>query len=238
MDAPAATETPSAPSVNLPAVVPHMATSYEFSKRLLVLSQPHSVQTEAIAALRNNLLNQHIGDGRRSLAVCSAVAGTGASFLTANLAVALAQAGVRTLLIDGNLRDPSLSDYFKPSQAQPGLADYLADPNVVNDGLIQSEVLPNLSLIFAGEADGKAQELLASQNLKALVDNCVRNYDLVLVDTPPASTSSDARRLASVLRYALIVAMRDNSYVSDIRTLAGELQSDRVKVVGTFLNVA
>jgi Mrp family chromosome partitioning ATPase len=65
---------------------------------------------------------------------------------------------------------------------------------------------------------------------------CLREYDVTIVDTPPANTSSDARRISNVVGYSLLVARRNQSLISDIKTLAEQMLDDRVKVVGTVMN--
>ena len=101
---------------------------------------------------------------------------------------------------------------------------------------MNEDVLPGLTVLFAGRASPDAQELLGGAGFKALVDACVRDYDITIIDTPPANMYADARRIASVMRYAMVVVQRDKSYVRDVRTLIDELTSDRVRVVGTYLN--
>lgn len=207
-----------------------------FSTKIFPLSKPDGVESETIAALRNYLMGQHLRDGRRSLAICGPTGGVGSSFISVNLAVAMAQAGVNTLLIDANLRDPDLESYITPPSPPTGLCDYLrggddALPNV------HAQVLPKLSLLYAGGTSQHAQEMLATARFKRLLDESIRTFDLTIVDCPPAAHYSDARQIASLLRHALVVARRDHSLAADIRTLVNELQSDRVKVVGTFLNV-
>lgn len=208
----------------------------DLSSDLHILSAPTGIQAESIRALRTHLVAQHLRDGRRSLALCAPAVGAGCSYVAANLAVGLAQTGVKTLLIDANLRQPGLEHYFSPRRQVPGLLQCLSDPNVGLRDAIVDDVQPNLSLLFAGGETAGAQEMLAGAEFKSLIDSCVRDYDLTIVDAPAANTSSDARRIAAVLRYALIVAYRNHSYVKDIRTLAGELTDDRVRVVGTYLN--
>ena len=225
--------------VAAPAVVPpgHDGNGrVAFSTKLFQLSRPDSVEGETIATLRNFLVGQHLRDGRRSLAMCGATKGVGCTFVSANLAVAMAQAGVNTLLIDGNLREPGIDDLITPLAPVDGLAEFLhgADgqsPHVVG------QVLPNLSIIYAGQARHNAQELLSSNRLKQLLDSSVRTFDMTIVDCPPAANYSDARRIASLLRHALVVVRRDHSFAADIKTLVGELKSDRVNVIGTLLNV-
>ena len=70
------------------------------------------------------------------------------------------------------------------------------------------------------------------------MDYCLREYDVTIVDTAPANTFSDARRISTVVGYSLIVAGKNSTYVADIKTLAGQIQADHAQVVGTVLNQA
>jgi protein-tyrosine kinase len=196
----------------------------------------NSAAGESLSALRNFLMTQHMQNGRRAIAVCAPNGESGCTFIATNLALAMAQAGVNTLLIDGNLRDPGVHNVFTTSEPVAGLADYLtADddqaPFLVSGGR------PNLSIIYAGGRSGDSSDLLARQKLKLLINESVRSFDLTIIDCPPSSLYGDARRLASLMRYALIVARRDHSYSADIKTLVKELQADGTNVVGTFLNI-
>jgi protein-tyrosine kinase len=210
--------------------------AFDLSSSLVTLSDPAGIESESIGALRSYLMAQHLRDGRRSLAICSPTPQAGCSFVTANLAVALAQAGMKTLLIDANLRHPALDDYFIPRSPGPGLVQLLSDDSVSFNDVITTDVIPDLSFIPAGGSASNAQELLAGPMFKRMVDTCLRDFDLTIVDTPPSTTAADARRIASVMRYALVVARKDNSYVDDLRKLVDELKADRVKVIGSFLN--
>lgn len=211
------------------------AAPYRFSRSLVVLSNPASIQAEAIGDLRTHLLAQHISDKRRTLAVCAPSSDSGCTFVTANLAVAFALAGVRTLLIDANLRNPGLQNLIQPQSPIPGLRQCLADDLPLGDA-IRNDVLPQLSVLYAGGTAENAQELLAGNRFKALIDNCIRDFDFMIVDTAPANTSADARRVSTLLRHTMIVTRRNMTYLSDVKTLVEELQADRSRVIGTFLN--
>lgn len=197
---------------------------------------PGTPAAESMSVLRNFLFNQHLQQGRRVLAVCAPTENTGCTFVSVNLALAMAQANVNTLLIDGNLRDPGVDEMLTPDRSVPGLAEFLAETGESAPFLL-ANARPNLSIIFAGRADGQASDLLARQKLKTLVNESVRSFDFTIIDCPPAAQYGDARRVASVARHALVVARRDHSYSSDIKTLVGELKSDGVSIVGTFLNI-
>ena len=210
---------------------------YRFSRRIAVLSDPAGVESSAVGALRNHLSQQHLGLGRRSLAICSVGTDVNRSLVSANLAIAAAQAGASTVLVDANLREPELETYFQPPSDQPGLGDYLSGSVADPGAIIRAEVLPNLSLIHAGTLPTDPQALLSNRRFEDLITGLMRSFDFTIVDCPAARHSSDARRVASVLRYALIVVKRDVTYVSDVKRLIDDLSSDRVTIVGTFLNV-
>jgi protein-tyrosine kinase len=209
---------------------------YHFSRRLVELSQPGSARAESIGALRTHMLAQHVRDRRRGLAVCAPSADVGSTFICANLAVGLSLGGVKTLLIDGNLRQPGLESYIKPTHPRPGLIELLRDDPVPLGDAIHERVLPNLSLLYAGGPVSNAQELLANASMRALVEAVTRDFDLTIIDTPPSNTCADGRRIASLVRYAMIVVRRNMSFLNDAKTLVDELRTDRVTVIGTYLN--
>ena len=213
------------------------AQSPLFSRQLSVLSDPAGVQSSAVGALRNHLSQQHIRAGRRSLAICSVSDDSNRSVITANLAVAIAQSGMSTVLVDANMREPELGGMFHSAEPHPGLSDYLAGNVSDPTELLHALVLPNLSVIHAGVPPVDPQALLASEKFESLMGDLMRSFDFTIVDCPPANLSADARRISSVLRYALIVVKRDVTFVADVRQLIDELTSDRVNVIGTFLNV-
>jgi len=222
--------------VNFDKAAPTGELSFTFSDTIYPFSAPTSIQAEGIGALRTHMIAQHLQDGRRSLAICGASEGVGATFVAANLAAAFALAGIRTLVVDANLREPGLDALITPSKPLKGLSDYLSDDSVTLFDCIQEEVLPNLSVLYAGTLVDNPQELLAGRRFVEAMEDCMRDYDIMLVDTPPGNLSADTRRIAVAVRYALIVARKDVSFVSDLKTFAAELQSDRAKVIGTFLN--
>ncbi|MCE7798526.1 CpsD/CapB family tyrosine-protein kinase [Sphingobium sufflavum] len=209
---------------------------YEVSDLLCAYTDPRHAKSESIGALRTHLLAQHIRDGRRALAISSPSAGVGTSYVSANLAASFAQAGMKTLLIDANMRDPSLEDYIRPSAPVIGLQHCLMDPNLRIGDAIQQNVLPNLSIVYAGGQADDPQMLLASDSFKITVEDCLRDFDITIIDTPPSNGSSDARRIALVVKYAMLISRRDVTFMSDLKTLVDEFTNDRVKIIGTYLN--
>ncbi|HKC04184.1 MAG TPA: CpsD/CapB family tyrosine-protein kinase [Sphingomicrobium sp.] len=208
---------------------------FTFSQDLVSLAWPDSLQAESFRALRSNVLAQHVKHGRRALAICAPAAGSGCSFIAANLAVTMAQAGVNTLLVDGNMRTPSIQDYIVPLEPLPGLADCLADdalPLSKAFAIVQS----NLSVLYAGHVDAATFDQLGAPVFRQLMDQCLRDFDLTIIDTPPSNQFADSRRIASVMRYAMVVTCRQRSFVNDVQVLLDEIAADGGRVIGTYLN--
>ena len=90
--------------------------------------------------------------------------------------------------------------------------------------------------MYAGHPVTNSQELLAGDRFKALMNFCLREYDATIVDTPPANTSTDARRIGGVVGYSLIVTGKDRTFIKDIKTLTSELRADGCVAIGTVLN--
>ena len=220
------------------AIGPDEGGQYRFSRKLSVLSEPAGVRSSAVGALRNHLSQQHLRLGRRALAICSVGNNVNRTEVSANLAIASAQSGAATVLLDTNFREPELDNFFIPPGPQLGLSEYLRGDVSDPAAILRTSVVDNLTVVHAGAAFDDPQALLAGDRFEVLVANLMRNFDFVLADCPAASMSADARRIASVMRYALIVVKRDVTYVDDVKRLIQELNSDRVSVVGTFLNVS
>lgn len=202
----------------------------------IMLTDPTSIRAEAIRALRTRLVAQHLREGRRSLAVCAASPGVGATYISVNLAVAMAQAGIRTALVDANLRAPLIAELSSLPLDMPGLADYLGNPKVGVAEIIDTDLMPNLAVIGAGEISESPQELLSTARFRQLADQLLREFDLTIFDTPAANVCSDGQRVATVAGYSLIVSRKHVSYVNDVRALAKQLRADKSVVVGTVLN--
>lgn len=210
--------------------------SYKLSSELVTLADGRPVEAEAIRTMRTHIMARHVEDGRRGLAFCSAAKGAGCSFLATNLAVSLAQIGIKTLLIDGDLREPSVQQFIEPTASTGGLVQCLSSTDEHPYDLIHPEVLPNLSILFSGGVADNAQELLGSETFKDLVDRCLRDFEFTIIDTPPTNLCADARRICTVVGYGVVVAKRNVSYFADVATLAAQLQEDGAQVVGTVLN--
>lgn len=222
---------------SLPASSPP-AQVYAFAPQLVMISDPAGERAEAIRAIRTHIMAQHIDRGRRALAVCGPSRGVGCTFTAVNLAVALSQIGVKTVLVDADLHNPGVKQLIRAENPKPGLAACLSRSDVHFSDCIDFDVAPNFSVIFAGETASHPRELLAGEPFQSLMDFCLRDFDVTIVDTPPANTSSDVRRISTVVGYSLIVAGRDRTFVNDVKVLASQLRADHARVIGSVLDWA
>lgn len=206
------------------------------SDELVVINEPTSLRAEAMRLLRAQIIAQHINVGRRGIAMAAPVEGVGCTYMASNLAVALSQVGVKTLIVDCNMRSPRVDQVFGLDPNAAGLSSFLSVQVARPERVVQANVLPNLSVITAGPPVLLPQELLSSNRFRDGVNTLLREFDLVLFDTPPANSSADALTVGGVVGYALIVARRDHSYFRDVTTLVTQLKSTRCTVIGSVLN--
>jgi capsular exopolysaccharide synthesis family protein len=172
--------------------------------------------------------------------VTSPEVGDGKTTVTSNLAIALARIKKRVLVIDGDMRRPSLHRVFSSSGNGPGLVEFLRREGVMSDGEIQELVRPagvdHLSFLPSGSPDQFDSALLHSARMRALIQNCKKLYQFVLIDTPPLMPISDARVWAQLADSAILV-LRSGKTTREVAGAAYQaLVEDRTAVDGVILN--
>ncbi len=223
-----------------------LAKQYEFpylvsgpdgvSKELVAAWNPFHSMVEELRAVRTQLLMRWFNPeaGRRTLAITSACAREGRSFVAANLAVVFSQLGQRTLLIDADFRAPrqqsifNIPDRFGLSSALSGRADLSVALPV--SGLTGLSVLP------AGPVPPNPLELLSRANFAALLAKAQVEYDTVLIDTPPATEYADASCIAFRTGDALLVTRQDHTPMAQIERAVRALSDASARIVGTLMN--
>lgn len=210
--------------------------AYEISPDVIMLSREPDGQAEAIRTMRTHVMARHLHEGRRGLTVCAPNAQSGCTFTAVNLAVALSQIGVGTLLVDADLHAPSVQNYIRPLGSDAGLRQCIQSRTADPHTYIHPEILPCLSVLYSGGRADNPQELLGSDTFTDLIQRCLRDFDCTIVDSPPSNLYADARRISSLMGYGIIVARRNVALYSEVGDLAAQLQADGVGVVGTVLN--
>lgn len=208
----------------------------EVSAELVVVNDPSCLRSEAIRLLRTQIIAQHIRVGRRGLAFVSPIDGAGCSYLAANLAASLSQVGTKTLIVDANMRSPRLDQIFGLDANAPGLSSFLSLQVARPERVVHANVLPNLSVITAGPPVARPQELLSGSRFRDGTNTLLREYDLVIFDTPATNSNADALTVGAAAGYALVVARRNFSFFNDVSTMVSQLASARCPVIGSVLN--
>jgi receptor protein-tyrosine kinase len=209
---------------------------------LVAAYQPFGVTGENLRAVRSQLLLRWFkGEpSRKVLAVVSAGAGEGRSFVTANLSIVFAQQGQRTLLIDADLRakpDRGQHSLFKLARGV-GLSAVLADRASLAEAAQAVPGLPHLVVVPAGAVPPNPQELLGRPSFGQLLQQAASQFDVILIDTPAGIIYADAELIAAYAGAALVVARKNASLVAQTKQLAQRLQSSGVALVGSVLNDA
>ncbi len=206
------------------------------SDELVVVHDETSIRSESVRLLRTQIIAQHMRAGRRGLAFVSPVDGVGCSYIAANLAASLSQVGIKTLLIDANMRSPRIDQFFGLDATAPGLSSFLSLQVARPERVVHANVLPSLSVMTAGPMVGRPQELLSGVRFRDGINTLLREYDLVLFDTPPSNSNADALTVGAAAGYALIVARRNVTFFKDVSVLTDQLAAARCPVVGAVLN--
>ena len=161
----------------------------------LVDEGTESKHAEAYRVLRTNLLFSRKDDKLNTIVVVSAGAGEGKSTTTINLATVFAQAGSRILVVDSDLRRPTLHKHFKVAN-NLGLTNYLLKQNTLIE-LVQTTAVPNLDFMASGRLPNSSMGILGSAQMKEMIAELKQRYDFILFDSPPILGVSDASILAS-----------------------------------------
>jgi non-specific protein-tyrosine kinase len=203
---------------------------------LIAATQSNVPATEQCRVLRTNIRYFDVERPLRTLLVTSASPGEGKSTIAANLAVVMAQAGQRVVLLDGDLRRPRLHRLFAVP-LQGGLATSLLAGRL--DGNIQAApAVARLSVLPAGPLPPNPAELLGSQAMRKLLDDLAQQADMVLMDSPPVLAVTDAALLAQIVDGVLLIVEAGKTRRGMAREAIARLRQVRGNLIGVVLNRA
>lgn len=215
----------------------HLGLSPEtLSGKLYVRDEPRSPEAEAFRSIRTNLQFAGVDKRPKILVVTSALPREGKSVVSANLALAFAQAGSRTILIDADLRRPSQHRIFGVSAAV-GLTSLLTESASISQ-ISRLEVAPQLIVVPSGPLPPNPSELLSSARMGALLTTLQRLTDdvTIIIDTSPVLAAADAVGLATKADGAIVVVDSARTHtIATIRTVEA-LKRVRANVLGAVLN--
>ena len=206
------------------------------SPEVIAAFAPEHPRVEELRLLRTQLLIRWYNPetGRCALAIVSPGSAEGRSFVAANLAVGFAQLGYRTLLLDADMRLPRQHRLFNVSDRM-GLSAVLTG-RADSSAAIPVPGVSGLWVLPAGSLPPNPQELLSRPAFALLLKELQREFDVVLIDTPPAKLYADVQSIAFRAGVALVVARRDQTRITDAGEVVRELTDAGIRVVGTVMN--
>ena len=202
-----------------------------------VYQEPRSSFTEAIHGLRTNLSFLSLSGDKKLLLVTSANAGEGKSTVSVNLALTYAQSGKRVLLIDADIRNPSLYKYLARPKDAVGISNTLINEIDFYD-VVQKSILGIVGFDYlpGGDIPPNPVQLLESEKMKELLETSQHIYDLVVIDTPPIGLFSDALLLSRYASVVTIVTRYNKTSRKELMACLDLLDKSGVKAVGVALN--
>lgn len=202
--------------------------------QLTTLTAPMSVVTEQVKTIRTNLNYAMVGKPLKTLMITSAIQGEGKSTVGSNLAVEYAKKGLQVLLVDADLRRPTIHQTFAISN-QRGVSSWLSGQLTdVNEAIYP--VLDHLFVMPSGTKPPNPAELLASDRMTEFLTVATRKLDLVIVDAPPILPVTDARILAGQVDGTVLVVRQNFVEKVAVRQAVSALKNARAQLLGTILN--
>ena len=214
---------------------------------IIVNDFPRSPVAESFRLFRTNLLYLFENDESKSLCITSSNAGEGKSWVSANLAISCAQYGKKVLIIDADLRKGRQHRIFKKSN-RTGLSDLLKnlrgnitaeDIDKIQEELtlkIQDTDIPNVYLLTSGPVPFNPSELLGTANIDLLLELLKKEFDIIIIDTPPAAIIADALIFATKVDHMFLVAASRKTKKEYLLTTKKAVESVGGKISGIILN--
>jgi capsular exopolysaccharide synthesis family protein len=190
--------------------------------------------SEAFRAVRTNVLFSTAEEGARSIVITSTGPGEGKSLVASNLAVSLAQAGQRVLLIDADLRKPKAHEIFRSKQ-EPGLSNVMVGTAKASEA-VRKTPTSGLWVLTAGRVPPNPAELLGSQRFKEFMTSLKSHFDWIVVDTPPIMAVTDASLVAHHATGVVFVVGAEMTSRHAAKRALDQLEHANARFVGAVLN--
>jgi capsular exopolysaccharide synthesis family protein len=207
----------------------------EQANKILSMATSRSKHAEQIRTLRTNLTFMQAGGGIRIIMITSSVSGEGKSFLTANLGVALAALNRRVIVLGFDLRKPGLHKIFGIDN-EDGLSNYLSGQATLRQVVRPTDRSENLHIISCGHISPNPQELLQGDTLPQLFEELKREYDYIVIDTPPVGLVSDAFLLNRHADVTIYVIRQNYTPKDRIKFINDLYHARRLKNFGIVVN--
>ncbi|MFS0723901.1 CpsD/CapB family tyrosine-protein kinase [Paenibacillus sp. 1P07SE] len=205
------------------------------SQALIMDINPESSIAESYRAIRTRIAFPSDGKELKVIMITSTKQGEGKSSTAANIAISIAQTGKKVVLIDADLRRPALHQMFGVVN-HTGLANYLANLSVEPDEVVRSLHIDNLFFIPSGLTPPNPAELLTMQRMDEILAYLKKVYDVIIIDTPPALSVSDAQIVAAKSDGVVVVVEYGKVNRSNAKKVSFYLNQVNAKLLGVVLN--
>jgi capsular exopolysaccharide synthesis family protein len=201
---------------------------------LVTIAEPSSPVSEAFRALRTNIQFAAVGRELHTLLVTSAEPGAGKSSTVANLAVTMAQADQRVILVDCDLRKPALHTLFG-LESERGLVTMMLEEEGLEEPYLQETGVPGLSLLAAGPQPPRPSDVLSSKRMERIIEMLRERADILLFDAPPILSVTDASILATKVDGVLLVTKAGYTKREQVEDAKAQLTKVNAHIVGAVL---
>ena len=210
-------------------------TTRSSNRKLITYTNPRSPISEQYKTIRTNIEFSSAVNGEiRSIVVTSSGPGEGKSTTVANLAVVFAQQGKKVLLVDADMRKPTVHYTFRQDNTV-GLTNVLTKQTALSQAASESDI-ENLYVLTSGPIPPNPAELLGSKAMDELLNQAVQSFDLVLFDTPPVLAVTDAQILSSKCDGSILVVRSNETIIEAANKAKDLLMAAQAKLLGVVLN--
>lgn len=197
---------------------------------------PRSVLSEKFRGIRTNITFSTAEGNINSLVVTAERPDAGKSTITSNTAITYAQSGMKTLIIDGDMRKPS-QHYLFQEQNLRGLSTAIVESDSVENYILPTRV-DNLDLLAAGPIPPNPSELIASERFEKIFEELKSQYDMIIIDTPPILTVTDAQLFTKLTKNAVLVIDASQNNRNELIRAKELVEKSGARIIGVILNKA
>lgn len=215
----------------------NLENEQKLGSALITYFEPMSAIAEQYRTLRTNIEFAQISKNMKSLAITSSIPMEGKSTTAVNLAYTYAQTNRKVLIVDADLRKPTLHRTFKLNNTR-GLTTLLINEEKPSLDIIQRSEELGLYFLTSGPIPPNPAELLASTQMKSLVEELTEIFDLVIFDTPPIQSVTDPQIISSIVDGVILVARQNYVRKDQVNDSKESLEKVKANILGFVLNDA
>ena len=211
------------------------ANTMETGVKMITVTDPTSVDTEQFNTIRTNIKFSNVDKDYKTLMITSSNMSEGKSTISANIATSFAKQGLHTLLVDSDLRRPTINATFGIDNPQ-GLSNYLSERNFDINSIIYKTSVKNLYVMPSGPIPPNPSELIGSKRMAELIKKLSEQLDLVIFDAPPVLSVTDAQIVSTNVDGTILVVRANKTEKAAVKEAVRLIKQVGGHIIGTVLN--